>query len=759
MCEWRRVMYRIAVIQNEVEMQHSGYVDSVPKYRKQDFDLREHVFNRFSSANIGELFIEGENYLLDYDCVIIGTNATSDGDVYSILCDERNKSILTQYITMGKGLLICSQKKLREDANADDTEYKARRTYFLPEPYEYKVVSRPPKEGSDQGNVVIFNDDPNDIQKFLCSFPQVIDNKTIYEHCIKNDFQKHFYRDYIIPINDSAYFPVLLDECEPIRNTLMVARPRTNEKIVISTMALDWAGHYELIENILYYLIVGIPTVAFVNKKESSDKDFQFLISEAELSNISYFVYQSTTDIINSNLRQYHTLYVFSPSFNENEVSSFWENHVKEQGRYIKLFYYKYINQELVLVNFSHFSYIDAQKHEVETWLKSEYQDGFWGNSFWKTYDALFALYRMNQDISPYLRGAFSKIEKHYKNGSYDGVLAPTCGLFELEAIIIQNEKLRDEVSHIEDYFKETQNWLLQKYNETSNYNKKFIIRSFFNAGFFNDFRASKPNFEEDLFLIASDDPVKDKLEIDLRLDAEVCLIYQKTCKERKEIKIRINECIDSILSTQMQNGRWDNNLGKTARLLVFFITNHSQNEFQRKKKEIDEAISRGIIALRNSYQNNNWENNVVTTANAITAIALHDQSAAYKSKDFLNQVNKEVKLADSYNSLILALTTIDNLTKKCAKADIELRELQNISKKYKIAKRRLRTMTSVAAVSVLLVLSYYLFLGLKDIQLFKSMILESFMWIPIVIGLAITGLVEFLPQITTKSKKKKYKQ
>lgn len=44
-------MYRIAVIQNEVEMQHSGYVDSVPKYRKQDFDLREHVFNRFSSVS------------------------------------------------------------------------------------------------------------------------------------------------------------------------------------------------------------------------------------------------------------------------------------------------------------------------------------------------------------------------------------------------------------------------------------------------------------------------------------------------------------------------------------------------------------------------------------------------------------------------------------------------------------------------------------------------------------------------------------
>lgn len=751
-------MYRIAVIQNEVEMQHSGYVDSVPKYRKQDFDLREHVFNRFSSANIGELFIEGENYLLDYDCVIIGTNATSDGDVYSILCDEKNRLVLEKFIAMGKGLLICSQKKLREDPDADESEYRARKTYFLPEPYEYKVVSRPSKEGSDQGNIVVFNHEPNAIQKFLCSFPQIIDNKTIYEHCTKNDFQKHFYRDYIIPLNDSSYFPVLLDECKPVRNTLMVARPRKNEKIVISTMALDWAGHYELIENILYYLIIGIPTVAFVDKKEHPDQDFQFLMSEAELSNISYFAYQSTAEAINSSLRQYHALYVFSPSYYENEVSEFWEDHVKEQGGYIKLFYYKYINNELVLVNFSHFSYIDAQKHEVETWLKSEYKDGFWGNSFWKTYDALFALYRMKEDISPYLGGAFSKIEKHYRNGSYDGVLAPTCGLFELEAIIMQDDKLKKEVPCIQDYLKETQNWLIEKYNETSSYNKKFIIRSFYNAGFLDEFIASKPDFENDLFEVATDDSVKDKLEIDLCLDTEVCLIYLKTYRERKEIKIRINECIDSILSTQMQNGRWDNNLGKTARLLVFLISHQSQNELNRKKEEISEAISRGIIALRNSYQGNNWENNVVTTANAITAIVSHDQNAAYKSKDFLNQVNREVKLADSYNSLILALDTIDILTKKYGKAEIELRKLQSVTKKYKESKERLFTMTSIAAVSVLLVLSYYLFLGLKDIQLFKSMMLESFMWIPIVVGAAITGLIEFLPKIITRSRKKNSK-
>ena len=64
--------------------------------------------------------------------------------------------------------------------------------------------------------------------------------------------------------------------------------------------------------------------------------------------------------------------------------------------------------------------------------------------------------------------------------------------------------------------------------------------------------------------------------------------------------------------------------------------------------------------------------------------------------------------------------------------------------------------MTSIAAVSVLLVLSYYLFLLLKDMELFKAMILQSFMWIPIVVDAAITGLIEFLPKIITRSKKKK---
>lgn len=748
-------MYRIAVIQNEVEMQHSGYVDSVPKYRKQDFDLREHVFNRFSSVNIGELFIEGENYLLDYDCLIIGTNATSDGDVYSILCDEKNKELFEKYISLGKGVLICSQKKLREDPDASGSEYKARKTFFLPIPYEYQVVSRPKGEGSEDGNITVFDNDINNVQKFICSFPRLIDNKIILEHCTKNDFQQHFYRDYIVPINDSSYFPVLWDDRDRPRYTLMVACPRKNEKIVISTMALDWAGHYELIENILYYLVIGIPTVAFVDKKSQPEQDFAFLMSEADLSKISYHLYESCESVVKSDLNRYHTLYVFSPSFSEGEVSDFWEQHIKGKGNYIKLFYYKYIKCELVLVNFSYYSYVDTQKQEVQIWLRSCYKDGLWGNSFWKTYDALFALYSMGDNISSYLQSTFLQIEKHYRNGSYDGVLAPTCGLLELEALVLDNVDLKREVPNIENYFNETKHWLIDKYRETSIYNKKFIIRSFFNAGHFDELSNSITNFQEELINVAVDGAGEDKLEIDLCLDIEVCIIFLKKFKDRKEIQLRIRDCIKCILSTQLQNGRWDNNLGKTSRLLVFLINHQALKDFERFKDEIEEAISRGIVALRNSYQRNNWENNIVTTSNAITAIVAYDKMASYKSKDFLNQVNREAKLTDSYNSLILALNTIDTLAKNCGKSDAELLKLKNIQKRYDASIIRLRTMTSVATVSLLLVLSYYLFLFLEDNVLFKKMIFDSFMWVPIVVGAAITGLIEFIPKIMIHINKK----
>jgi hypothetical protein len=326
-------MYRIAVIQNEVEMQHSGYVDSVQKYRER-FELNvEVVFNRFSSVNLDRIFTKGEDFLGDYDCLIIGTNATSDGDVYNQLKNENNKKILSEFINQGKGLLVCSQKKLISDN--DCKGYKARKTAFLPEIYEYNVISRPQSESSADGDVTITSDmnSLSNIQNYVLQHPHNLSDDMIESHCKNNDFQQHFYRDYIITKNESMYYPLLLDNrTDSKRYTMMVASPQKDERIIISTMALDWAGHYELLENTINYLIKGIPALAFIEKKQQESGVFKYLVSEADLQKIAYKLYNSVEECSNSKIFNYHSLFVFSPNFIEKEVSDFWNKESPEQA-------------------------------------------------------------------------------------------------------------------------------------------------------------------------------------------------------------------------------------------------------------------------------------------------------------------------------------------------------------------------------------------------------------------------------------------
>jgi hypothetical protein len=750
-------MIRIGVIQNEVEMQHSGYVDSVHKYRD-IFDFGVNVFfNRFSSVNIHKLFREGEDFLLEYDCLIIGTNATSDGDVYKVLQKSENKKILGDFILEGKSLLVCSQKKLIVDDMREG--YNVRKTNFLPDDYEYNIISRPKNESSADGDVYLAPFEYNNIQSYILSMPHNITEKKIKDCCISNDFQTHYYRDYIEPKKESAYFPLLLDKRTPIRNTLMVASPKKNEKIIISTMALDWAGHYDLLENIIHYLIIGIPEVAFVTKTAISEEVVKFLKSEAELNKMPYKYYDSIESVSSSNFFRYHSLFVLLPAYSENEVSVFWDT-IKTKTKYTKLFHYRHINddttKDLILVNFSQSRQIDLQKQAVKTWLVSLYKNHLWDNSFWKTYDVIQAFTKLEVSIEPYIVGLFTDINKHYKDGSYDGVLAPTCGLLEILMLISSTSNYSSKLANVQNMLSKTISWLVKKYQQTSNYNKKFIIRAFYRVKLMDKLinsYESKEKFIDDLHSIAKTDtlPINDKLEIELCLDIETCIIDNSFSNtDEQVIRKKIKDCLDFVILGQEQSGRWDNNLGKTARILLFLM--EYENKFQPDpSNSISKAIELGVNALRKAYKKNNWENNIVTTANAISALVLYDERTKNVSNEFFSQINQEVKLVSSYNSLSLALTTLGQVLELYNNSQLELKGLRRIKDRYDKSQILLYVFANIATISVLLLASYYIYLWLYNVPFFKKMLSTSLMWIPIAIGIAITAIVKFLPNFIKK--------
>lgn len=776
-------MFRIAVIQNGIEMQHSGYVDAVPNY-KREFGGEKVVYDRYSGVNIRELFREGINYLLEYDSLIIGTNATSDDDVYTALKDETHKGILALFIERGKGVLICSQKKydicttnLSGQATdgvkiASSQESVERISNILPRVYEYKVMPRQ-EENSAAPSAQPANEITSLIQEYILGCTHKIDKNTIKDICEDNAFQPHYYRDIIVPIFSSSYFPIICDtrSGQPSRNLLMVASPRKKERICISTMALDWAGHWQLLEHIIDYITRGIPTVGFISMKDKVNKDMNLLIEQAELSRIPFEHYNGLEKFKSSNMRKYHSLIIFSPDFAEDVVGEIWDEIKKYETQLLRAYFYKKIGNDFALVKFSNNSFVEPQKNACFAWIASKYNNGLWDNSFWKTYDVLFSMHELRyKNIVNYIPGALKAFvqSKHYKEGSYDGVLAPTCGLFEFLCLV---KKYYVEIAKefdVDNCIEKTKLWLFNKYITTNSYNnKQFIIRSFSGTSRLDELKEflieKKLTLESELKEILTKEEVdfEKRYGIDICLTVEICLIVQDECKDKASVaKDRIKKCLDILINIRRQeNGKWEN-LSNSAIVLISLLRNKDKLLEMYDSRDImqdtfKKAIDSGIYAIRRDYNNKecNWERSIVTTANALKAIVLYDNQAEHHSKDFLNDFMSESNEITSYNSLNLALDTLEKRTERNFSLENELevskRDNEHLKSKLKSTLNKFLTMTFIAVVATLLIVSLYVFLYFKDTSegkaIFSSMISEPMMWIPVAVASALTTFITFL--------------
>lgn len=792
-------MYRIAVIQNGIEMQHSGYVDAISMYK--DFSRigkEKAEFTRFSGVNIRDLFSLGQYYLMDFDALIIGTNATSDDDVYRVLREESSRVTLEEFIEKGKGVLICSQKKFQPkeeestnaeykytvDAKNDDfirilentgkgsyyckieevkrnNSSKQRVTGFLPAHYEYIVDERPSVEGSKDGFANIVPKERCTLnQKCVLSLPNLITNECIDKHCSSNSFQTHYYRDHIIPLITSAYQPLIIDPShDSTRSLVMIAVPQNKERIVISTMALDWAGHYELLENIVNYLTRGVPHTALIHKNgKYNNNEMKILAFDAEMSKIGYVEYGNLEDFLNN--ISWHSLAVFSPDYSETEVLDAWKI-IKTNTMFTKAYHYKKIGEELVLVKYSSNAYIEQQKMDVISWLNSKRGIKLWDNSFWKTYDVAKLYYSMGIEGCPAIIGQIVNAvvecddkSKHYrKDGSYDGVLAPTCGVMELLFWAIScSTNTVDKLKYTE-YYNKTKEYLLERFRTENSitHNKMFIIRTFYHCkdrslkGLIRDFSLKDGSYN-------------DLIDIDLCLYAEIELVLFLYNKANKNIhKNHIISILETLLARQMQNGKWDS-LSNTASILTFILQNldvfkksilngSSESEIV---SELQSKTERGIAAIKTAYSSRafNWENNIVTTSNALLALYLYDNNSDYKSKDFLRSFVGESNESANYNALSLALNTLDStieeLTEKTDELNKEKKLIEDLQVKNTKYNRRLYFVSSVAGFSLLGLISVFIWVGLKNFAVLKAIVSEVFMWIPIVIGMAIPPIVMF---------------
>lgn len=138
------VMIRVAVIENESELQRYGYADTVGKLNRIFAEVDdEFIFHSYTSANISRLFNRVEDGLMSYDGLFVASNVFNDLGNLSVF--RSYSRLICDFISAGKGIYIGYQKKLNIESkyytqalsNQREETVKKYLIDFLPEDYMY----------------------------------------------------------------------------------------------------------------------------------------------------------------------------------------------------------------------------------------------------------------------------------------------------------------------------------------------------------------------------------------------------------------------------------------------------------------------------------------------------------------------------------------------------------------------------------------------------------------------------------------------
>lgn len=462
-------MYRVAVLVNENELSHSAFADTVALCKRPGKlgpqKARSYSFTTFDRYNIGRLLDRGSHDALDrFDAVIVATNATNNPEVLATL--RALKPEIDSFLARGAGLLVLGQKKL---ANQPATG-------FMPARLEYALKNRP-EASSAEGQVSI-----TDPEERVVSYPNSINNQLLEYRCSHNNFAEHRYRSTIEPVHASQYVAVVADlhTMPPVSKMLPYGNGRPlvlrssdpRDRVVVSSMVLDWAGHEELVENLLTFIAEGAEQVAVVRAPSSGpDRLMTGYLVRARASKIPVREYDSIASI--DNVSDYSTV-ILSPGYSSLQFEQIWRELASVIRPNLSLYHLRSESEgPLDLLQRSRGGSVPSHIAETIAWLTSEFSTSLWGKSVW-TYRYVLDLFcEAGVDHSTFLQPIFDEIVTHSRPvagqiGSYDNVPnASTQMLRVLDHHCVGRTCWREPDPAASVALDDLVDWLLNKLNNT----------------------------------------------------------------------------------------------------------------------------------------------------------------------------------------------------------------------------------------------------------------------------------------------------
>lgn len=704
-------MFRVAIIVNENEVAHSAFADTRAILERPvglgDQKRHTYRFAVFDKYSVHRLFLrENDDHLSSFDSLIIATNATNNVEVLTAL--RANAAPLEDFLRQGRGLLICSQKKLSKKASTGADSSAG----FLPNRYDYRLIDRPEGQSAEGYVATVVPSDR------LFRYPNEVTSDLVEAHCENNDFMVHRYRSHIVPLHPSQYLPLLADTRSPpvddnLRVTLDGSRAlllrsgSLTERIVITSMALDWAGHEELLENILVYITEGIDQLAVLRRRDSRySRAMDAYVIRARVGKIPIREYFDIPPSEVAGLQ--HKTLVISPAYTTVEVDEIWAGLTSLDGKSTDLYH---MTPEASTGGFrlhrrSRRSALDGISASAGAWLARVFFPDLWGRSIWTYNYVLPMMIRLGIDVSPYLPRVFAEISKHVPpdiapDACYDHVVNASAQLLEVLGSAFVPTSFSYDVHACprppKDLFNGCAKWLLAKLSGAPVQPRRerlYVLNSLWRASY-------EPFLDDDsrlrVWTIATDtlhsyrtQPFQSCDTVELtQLLALVLKLAAAGRLSHDELNTDTSAILSVLRSRQGVDGDW-RNVSETGEVTLALLRLSQEHASFLDDQRATAAILEGVAFLLRDFDPTlgNWQEDINATAKAAHALALFDEHSGLSGSDYFDDIQARMTRKSESESLTSTLSRHGELLNVLFQKEGELvaQDAQLAAKEHQVA-------------------------------------------------------------------------
>lgn len=653
-------MKRLAVIQNQSESLRASYADVARNFERY-LTLPDYSFVSIDASNIEDLFRTASPVSIgQFDAVFITTNALSDGKTRDAIM--RNAGSLRDFVEGGKGFYLGYQKKMSVSDQA-----ASELGQLLPPPYGVAMLERPKSEGdSSQGAISVGASVSAGNNSFLLlSSPNAVDAQLVMEHCRENDFKAHVYRSSIRPENEAAYEIVLEDiSYDDQRRLILANRSFLNgERVVVSTIAIDWEGHWRLLENIIRFICEGIPRVALISDEDNADSRFKFVQSTAKILGVTNRQYNDLS--VPVEFQKVHDVYVVSAKWKRSEVEEFWnsishgeESCFKHARQFRRLYHLgDATDASSSLARYVNYTSIDVLINQGLLWIESSFEGGLWSGGFWNTHDVLLMMDGLGLPVNSFLPAVLNDIESHLHVGGYDAVMGPSCGLLSLlNRLSIKNTEVLEACGFDLATRTSIARWIIDNLEGQSDVARNVAAIAIFGSGGADVVDALESEGKGELLRsLKASSRSGQSVSVDLLpslSDMDLVRVV-RLANGVATLEPSLKGALDELRKRQNPNGLWGS-IGKTANIVVNLLElSGGEGEFVLDT-DWQSSISLAVEAIRARFDDSvsSWAQNIQDTSMCIHALGLYRNQFFVESQELFETIEADLRTTEHTSAM-----------------------------------------------------------------------------------------------------------